>query len=244
MELTPQTTALLVQRALVLEPLADKQDCTTRFVDLPNRPLENFVLAGINVGPVFEEFGRDWLAGGETRLFHRFVDALEVSNEHGSGKFVNFGLLEILFPAVAARIVCREPEQMVPTIIDLMEQAPASDVAEMVRARELAWSTSEKRDAKLKDLTPAVRAAEHPYDFYERVVQGDPHGSTAEWVDNYKQGLPLLGEQFEALRTHPPASMLDKIQAAYDAVRAKNPGVRTGILADMSAAAIFLYLSL
>ncbi len=243
MTLSSEETALLVQRALVLEPLADKLDCTTRYVDLPGRPLENFVLAGINVGPVFEQFATDRSQGREARLFHRFVGALAVSREHTTGKYINFGLLEIMFPAVAARLACDDPEQVVSVMIKLMQQAPASDVTELVKARELAWSTSDKRKAKLADLTPQVRAAQSPYAFYEALVAGHPHGSTSEWAANYQQGLPLLADQFHSLRAQTDASTLEKIAVAYNKVRGQNPDVRVGILADMSAAAIFLYLS-
>lgn len=243
MKLTGESTALLVQRALVLEPLADKPDCTTRYSDLPGRPLESFVLAGINVGPTFERFSDDRLAGDETRLFHHFVSALQESSRHTAGKFVNFGLLEIMFPAVAARLDCDDPEAVVPTMIELMKKAPASDVQEMVRARELAWSTSEKREAKLADLTPEVRSATSPYEFYERLIAGDPHGSTAEWIANYQQGLPLLANQFNSMRRQKSGDLLGKIASAYVAVRDNNADIRVGIVADMSAAATFLYLS-
>src|SRR5438552_2348978 len=104
MKLTPKEVGLLLQRALCLEALADKQGCTTRYIDLEGRPLEGFIVAGINIGPSFELFAKDWLSGRETRLFHRFVAALKASNRHKSDKYINFGLLEILFPTVAARL--------------------------------------------------------------------------------------------------------------------------------------------
>jgi hypothetical protein len=242
-KLTDESVALLVQKAFVLEPLADKPDCTTRYIDLPGRPLENFVLSGLNVGPVFRRFSEEHLSQKEPRLFHHFAEALTEGSKHTSGKYSNFGLLEIMFPTVAARLVCNDPDAVVATIIMLMKRAPASDVQEMVRARELAWSTSEKRDAKLADLTPEVRSASSPYAFYERMVAGEPHGSAAEWVANYQQGLPLLAEQFDSMRRSNDGSVLDKIRDAYAVVRDKHPDIRIGILADMSAAAAFLYLS-
>lgn len=243
MRLTSESSALLVQKALVLEPLADKPGCTTRYHDLPGRPLTSFVLAAINVGPVFERFSRDYTAKTETRLFHYFVEGLNQSNRHAAGKYVNFGLLEIMFPAVAARLTCDDPDAVIPTMIELMKRAPASDVTEMVRARELAWSTSEKRDAKLADLTPRVRNAANPYQFYERMVAGTPHGSAAEWVANYQAGLPLLADQYNAMRQSDDGKLLATIKKAYETVRIKNADIRIGILADMSAAATFLYLS-
>jgi hypothetical protein len=242
-KLTSKAVGLHVQRALCLEALADKFGCTSRYADLPGRPLEDFIIAGINVGPIFEEFATDWLSGNETRLFHRFIDALQASNHHKSDKFVNFGLLEILFPAVAARIVTDDWRQAAPKMIELIKQAPKSDVAAMVAACALAWSTSEKRDAKMADLTPAVRSAPNPYDFYLEMIKGKPHGSAREWVENYEQGLPLLCDQLAIMQEHPDVPILNRVKEAYEPVRAANPDIRIGILADMSAAAIFLHLS-
>ncbi len=241
MQLTEETVGLLVQRALVLEPLADKSGCTTRYEDLPGRPLESFVTAGLNVGPIFSQFAAEWLQGRQRTLFHYFTQALKTSKT--GGKYVNFGLLEILFPAVAARIECDNPDEVVAKVIELMRQAPQSDVRELVGARKLAWSTSEKREAKLKDLTRIVCAAPNPYAFYEAMGAAEPHGSAAQWVANYQEGLPLLARQFDSLRSQTTGSMLDKIKIAYEEVRKDYPDVRAGILADMSAAAIFLYLS-
>lgn len=243
MNLTAESTALLVQKALVLEPLADKRGCTSRHIDLPGRPLESFVLAGINVGPVFREYSEDWLAGGEKRLFHHFVRALEASSEHASGKYVNFGLLEILFPTVAARLICNDPDKVVATIIQLMREAPQSDVTALIQARELGWKTSEKRAAKLADLTPTVRRSTTPFAFYEALLAKGPYGSTEQWVRQYQQGLPLLAEQFDLLRSQKEGSLLDKIANAYNQVYEQHSDIRVGILADMCAAAIFLYLS-
>jgi hypothetical protein len=242
-KLNDESVALLVQKAFVFEPLADKPDCTTRYTDLPGRPLESFILSGINIGPVFRRFAKDHLSQDEHRLFHYFVEALKEGSKHTSGKYVNFGLLEIMFPTVAARLVCDDPEMIVATIIELVKKAPLSDAKEMVYARELAWSTSEKREAKMAALTPEVRLAANPYDFYEKISVGTPHGSITQWVANYQQGLPLLAEQFDTMRYRSGGSLLERIREAYVAVQNKNPDVRAGILADMSAAAVFLYLS-
>lgn len=245
MKLTPEAVALLVQKALVLEPLADKKGCTSRHIDLPGRPLESFVIAGINVGPIFREYSTDWLSGGEQRLYHYFVRGLQASREHATGKYVNFGLLEILFPTVAARLSCDDPDEVVPTLIRLMHAAPKSDVEAMIEARELGWVTSEKREAKLADLTPAVRQAASPFAFYEAMLANtnSAYGSTEQWILHYQRGLPLLSAQFNLLRAQKEGSLLDKIATAYNQVYEENSDIRVGIMADMCAAAIFLYLS-
>jgi hypothetical protein len=245
MILHSQDTALIAQKALCLEALADKEGCTTRYVDLEGRPLESFIISGINVGPAVQSFADDWLSVGrqETRLFHRFEEALLASQVHRTGKFVNFGLLEILFPAIAARLTCNEPDRVIDKMIELMGKAPASDVAALINARGQAWSTSEKRATKLADITPEAKKAANPLEFYAAVFEVTPKDSASyQWIDNYNNGLPLLRRQFEYMKGS-DEPILIKIGRAYEPVRRDHPQTRVGILADMSAAAIFLHLS-
>ena len=234
--------SVLVQKAFCLEVLADKLDCTSRFHDLPDRPLEDFVIAAINVGPIFEAFVADHQKGVKT-LFHRHKEALRASNIHKSNKFVNFGLIEIMFPVVAARLGCDDPKLAVHKVVDLMKQASKEDVGYMVEARKLAWSSSEKKNEKLNDLTDVVRGAKSPFVYHEAILRSSAATTSGhQWAKHYQDGLPWLAQQFDSLQKS-KGPLLDRIKEAFDPVRRENPNIRIGILADMCAAAIFLHLS-
>lgn len=242
MEVTPRAMQNLVTKAFCLEAIADKQDCTSRYRDLDGRPLEDFVIAGINVGSIFADFARKRL-DGERVIFELFPHALEVSNQHKTQKFVNFGLLEIMFPTVAARMANDNPEKVIDEIIELMNTGDSSEVDYLFKAREIAWSTSTKQDRKMKELE-AGQQATSPLSFYENILRTSPEDSASyQWAMHYKNGLPWLREQFEYLQSHADKPILQRIEHAFNPLRQSNPDIRIGILADMSAAAIFLHPS-
>lgn len=242
MKLTPEDIQVLVTKAFCLEAIADKKDCTTRYVDLENRPLESFVIAGINVGPVFETFAADRLAGG-TAVFDRFSEALDTSNKHKSAKYVNFGLLEIMFPAVAARLQCHDPSKVVATMLEVMRRGSRDDVRAMVAARKKAWETSGKRAHKLSQIKEPGKAAS-PMGFYDTMTKtGIPNSSAVQWATHYMNGLPWVAAQLDYMQAHTDEPLLDRIKNAFDPLREEYPGIKIGILADMSAAALFLHLS-
>jgi hypothetical protein len=242
MKLTSEDVQVLASKAFCLEAIADKKDCTTRFVDLPNRPLEDFVLAGVNVGPAFAAFAADRLAGKQA-LFDRFSEALDASNVHKSAKFINFGLLEIMFPIVAARLQCEDPKKVIDVSVQLMRRGTPADAQHMIAAREKAFSTSTKREQKMREIKPALQAAS-PYEFYMTVLKNVPEETSShQWTQHYKNSLPWIREQFDYLQTHTDEPILERIKHAFDPVREQNPDISIGLLADMSAAAVFLHLS-
>jgi hypothetical protein len=242
MKLSPDEVATLVQKAFCLEVLADKKDCTSRYVDLPGKPLEDFIIAAINVGPVFGKLASDFLAD-KAGIFSYQTEALKVSNNHKSGKYINFGLLEIMSPTVIARLSSNDPKKVVAQIIEVMKAGNKTDVKHMIAARHLGWGSSVKRETKLAELTNEVIKATSPYNFYETIARSNvPNSSAQQWSSHYLAGQPWLKAQFDYLQTH-DEPLLERIKNAFEPVRAAIPDIKIGILADMSAAAIFLHLS-
>ena len=242
MKLTADEVSTLVQKAFCLEALADKKDCTTRYVDLPGKPLDDFILAGINVGPAYRQFAMDFI-NGKPGIFTHQTTALKASNVHKSDKYINFGLLEIMTPTVIARLTTNDPRKVVATIITVMKGGTREDVRQMIATRRLGWASSVKSKLKLAELTDEVIKAPSPYAFYKTIAtNGVPDSSANQWSNHYLEGLPLLVSQFEYLQTHDEL-LLDRIKNAFEPFRAANPEIKIGILADMSAAAIFLHLS-
>jgi hypothetical protein len=242
MRLAPENVSLLVQKAFCLEVLADKEGCTSRFVDLDGKPLEDFIMAGLNAGAEFYKVAEDHLSKDKS-IYKRYVETLKASQIHKSQKYINFGLLEIMFPAVAARMSCDNPQKIIEHIIKIMKNGTKQDVANMISARKLAWSSSTKRQQKLSELTPRVVAATSPYEFYERIAELPNLVSSAyQWSQHYKDGLPLLKVQFEHLQ-QTQGQLLERLKTGFDPLKKQYPEIKIGILADMCAAALFLHLS-
>lgn len=241
--LSPDQVASLVAKAFCLEALADKKDCTSRYVDLAGRPLEGFIMAGLNSAPYFAEFAKN-RQHGDRSVYSNFVAALRSSNTHKSEKYVNFGLLEMMFPVVAARLLDVPSSKVVSTINEVLSAAPAKDVAQMILARKVAWATSSSAFKFGFKFTPEVKRALSPADFYTRLKRSAPEDITiAQWVDQHEEGWPLLRELLEDLQSQSGGELLPAIKAVFDPVRERHPDIKVGILADMCAAAIFLHLS-
>jgi len=239
--LSPDDVQDLVAKAFVLEAMTDKPGCTTRYADLPGKPLQDFVVAGINCARYFRIFTEEYQADHTTPLFRYHADALMGSNTHKSLKYINFGLLEIMFPVVAARLVTDDPTQVVDEVIRLAKESGQADIEHMLHAREIAWSTSSKTH---KQGFPASRyaVAANVWDFYMRVnADSEPATSNFQWTEQYRLGLPVLRAFFDAYMQRD--EILGATRDVFAEQREANPNVPVGILADMCAGAIFLWLS-
>ncbi len=239
--LSAQEVQQLVAKAFVLEALTDKPGCTTRYEDLPGKPLRDFVLAGINCSGAFAVFAQSLAQNPNAPLFAYNVAALESSNKHKSAKYVNFGLLEIMFPVVAARLTTNDPDAVIDTVIELIKKTRNDDVGFLMATRKLAWSTSTRPyktvfgPGKYKDL-------ESVWDYY--IAAGKdfpPESSIFQWTDHYKRGLPILRAFFDEYSEK--GEVILSTKAIFNAQKQNNPQVGIGTLADMCAAAIFLWLS-
>ena len=238
---SPDDIQDLVAKAFVLEAITDKPRCTTRFTDLPGKPLQDFVVAGINSARYFRTFADEFRADSTTPLFRYHAEALLGSNAHKSSKYINFGLLEIMFPVVAARLVTDDPTQVIDEVIRLTKESGKADVEHMLKAREVAWSTSSK--AHKQEFPAALYAdAANVWDFYMRVnADSEPATSNFQWTEQYRLGLPVLRAFFEAYMQR--NEILEATRDVFAEQREANPEIPVGILADMCAAAIFLWLS-
>ena len=229
----------LVVKAFVLEALTNKPGCTTRYEDLPGKPLQDFVIAGINSADVFGKFAGTFEKNSDIYSYN--VAALKASNKHKSPKYINFGLLEIMFPAVAARLMTNSPDLIIDTIINLIKRPNNNDVGSLLATRELAWSTSETphkinfKPNKYKDLGTV-------WDFY-MAINSDftSDNSNFQWTEQFRLGLPILRAIFNEYTKE--GEVMQTTESIFSIQKESNHKVAIGIIADMCAAAIFLWLS-
>lgn len=239
--LSPDDVRDLVAKAFVLEAITDKPGCTTRYEDLPGKPLQDFVLAGINCSRYFALSAEDYARDPAAPLFAHNLGALRASNAHKSSKYVNFGLLEIMFPVVRARIGTDEPAAVIDSVIDCIKASTNRDVRDILQTRKLAWSTSTNTHKaafdpkKYEDLASV-------WDYYMVIYRGNNQETSGyQWTNQYLNGLPILRTFFEGYQGS--GEVMHATERIFLAQKACNPAVPVGILADMCAAAIFLWLS-
>ena len=240
MKLTPDSIQDLVTIAFCLEPLSDKPGCTTRFVDLPNRPLTDFIVSGINAGKFFRFFAQDIIDGKDPDIFFYHPTALLSSNQFKSSKIVNFGLLEIMFPAVYARMHCDIRDGVVDALLDSVKKHRPTEVRHLCDARKIAWKTSEKSE-KTTFTGDEFLHTTSVHEFYEALYSHYPSDSSNhQWAEQYRLGLPIVREALECLEKMP---VLRALEVSYTSIHKAHPEWKVGIVADMCAAALFIHLS-
>ncbi|MEK7648157.1 MAG: hypothetical protein AAB384_03960 [Patescibacteria group bacterium] len=242
--LTPDQIQTLTTIAFCLEPLAEKSGCTTRTVDIVGKPLTDFLIAGISVGPAIRRFAASVITDERAPIFAEYCAALQMSTQYKSPKIISMGLLEIIFPVVYARLRCEERDRVVDVVVSVMQQESPQDVVHLSDARKIAWQTSGDVSKRAFDSAPFV-SARSPWEFYERmhVQQGGPE-SSRQWAQEYFDGLPILRQVLDVLTgiTDATAMVAATAQVHADVVAAR-PGVKVGMVADMCAAGLFLHLT-
>jgi hypothetical protein len=231
----------LVTVAFTLEAISDKDECTTRYVDLPGKPLQDFLIAGINVGKHFAALARDVEREGDrVEIFRHFVPALYDANANKSSKFVNFGLLEAMFATVTARLLSDSGSDVPRWLQELFDRPIAGDVHHLLDARKLAWSTS-SNDAKRNFDDSPLRHLTSLGEFYRQLIEMfGTETSNYQWGRHIADGFPVLVQTYAALQEH--GDVLQAIPEIHRSLRKEFPDMKIGILADWSAAAIFLHL--
>ena len=237
----PETVQELVTTAFCLEVIADKPGCTTRYVDLPDKPFHDFIIAAINSGKFFRKLAFDVFDNRNPSIFKYFVPALSEVNLHKSSKTINFGLLEVMFATVYARLQCNDKQKIIDKIVDVMKKESPEDVQNLLAARKIAWKSSTK--SYKKDFSgEQFQESKSPYEFYMALMQKyDNDTGHHQWANQFKQGLPILKAFFDDFMHS--KSLLDNIKFSYQNIREKYPNIKIGIVADMCAAALFLSLS-
>lgn len=241
MQLDPDEIQNLVTLAFALEPLAEKPGCTSRLVDLPGKPLSDFIITGINVGKFFRLHAQDTLANAEACIFTYFLAALKSANRYKSPKTLNFGLLEIMFPVVSARLHVASVDEVVDCTIQLMQRVSSADVRALIDARKEAWKSSQQEGKRAFDGKVFAHAVS-PFAFYELLYAAYPKDSSNnQWAMQYMEGLPVLRQFLDGLLNTTDA--LASIARTYIHVVNDMPELKKGIIADMAAAALFIHYS-
>lgn len=231
----------LVTKAFTLEALTDKPGCTTRYEDLPGKSLYDFVLAGINCAPYLGLLADDIASAKDVPVFSHFPAALKASNQHKSAKFVNHGLLEIMFPAVYARSIQADQSLVVDELLMIIKRPIKQDAQSILQARAISFATSTKTHKSAFDYDEYVKL-DSVWEFYKLMMTDfGPDTSHHQWSVHYNDGLPILRMFLDAYEQS--GEVIKTTKQAFTNIRQQYPHIKIGIIADMCAAAIFLWLS-
>lgn len=242
MQLTPQRIRQLTQLAFTLEPLLDKEGCTTRFADLEGKPLADFIVSGVNVGTVIEDFAQQAIAG-DARMFSHYKAAILASNDYKTKKLINTGLLHFLFITICVRLQSNTLKEAVNNYIPVMQATTQEDAKDFVAGMELSWSSSTKKSEWIHARHEALPHVSSYYELQSKIYQNSPDQTTSSYqvTKLAYDGFPIIGRFITEVDEE--KGLLKSIETTYNAIHKENPTIKIGVLADVSASALFLYLS-
>ncbi|MDH4164240.1 MAG: triphosphoribosyl-dephospho-CoA synthase [Nitrospirota bacterium] len=230
-----------VVTAFAIEVTMPKPACTSRFRDVgPKQRFEYFLLSAINSGRWFHDLAeRIGILGRQPPLIYDLAyKALMTSQQGRTGKIVNYGLLEAMFPVVAAR--CLYPGtgyDILRRIQDVLQQTSREDVRYLAQMRKEIYSRSDKEfKRKFRITVDGENVLEH-YQMHAKRC----HESSRLFVNELANGLPLTTLMYEHLRL-PGLPLKERICKGFSRMRRASK-MPAGALADFTAAAIYLAIS-
>ena len=237
--LTPDEIQDLVTYSFCLEVLSDKDGCTTRYKDIPGKPLHDFISSAIVSGKYFRLLARDIVDGKNPGVFDYLLNALLDSRKISSSKLINFGLLQMMFIVVYVRLIDQNPRTIFESLNNLVKRKDIRDVDKLGRGHLEAWKDSTKNYRR----NFQIPASESIYDFYLNniinPIRSDDIGGI-HWTEEFVNGFPTIRHFYDYFEKT-TGSLAERIKGAYDSFDKKY--IRIGVIADMCAVAIFLHLS-
>lgn len=221
----------------VLEPIPEKDGCTTRTKDWQEKSkLEYFLISGVRIGPAFYELIERIKANKykQPNLIYDIAYRAQLSalNNRNGGK-INFGIIELLVPIVTAQIVYKKYDITVLDYVEIiLKNTSSEDVKFHQKFRELARSVSKYAPGtETYDLN-------NMYDYY--LVDKD------DFVNNihkeYYLGFTRVKKAYAAIEKNVVNyNLLDSSVIAYNEIL-NDCNNYYGLAADYICIAIYLYL--
>jgi len=244
-ELTPSRARKLVELAFVIEPILNKKDCTTRYKDLEGKSLYDFIISGINVGPVFEDYAKQALNSKNILMFSHLPRAAEVSNNFKREKSINVGLLEFMFVTLKMRFEISSPENLREAFLNSIKNTNNQDVLDNLKGFRVGIKTSKNQSKKeaAKKNYEYFKDSNNIYELYTKVLEKFPNSESAGYqvANEYLKGFPTIEIYMKHLNED--VGLIRSLERTYDILHKNNPEIKVGILADLCASSIFLHLS-
>lgn len=244
MKLKPSHFRNLAQIAFTIEPLLDKEGCTTRYKDLEGKPLCDFLITAINSGSSIEKFARYSIKGG-VNTFPFLIEAMTLSNHYKSKKHINFGLLVFMFMAIKAR---QNSASLTETIDDMHKQLKLSsnlDVRDYMEGWEynLQTTTQLYKKETTNQSTSYFYEASNLYDLFSRgtKVFSNPKLTGYQFCHEHINNYPLL--RLFVSEISDEVGIIHSLEKTYSKIHNTRPELSPGLLSDLVATAVFLHLS-
>lgn len=254
-----------IQIACALEPISYKKGCTNRYYDItPTLKIENFIVAGINIGDAFEDLAKRVYKNKRSKLNKDIYDlclkAQQDSLKNRGGHRVNQGIIEFLFPIVISQLTYNEfnPFRILKKTKDVLINTNKQDVINLQKMRRFAfslWKGHHKHLSIIKEEFNNVYQFYYSQEkdnlFYVELVNQYPILTKMlnlyydKFIQNGKQ-IKAEEDQKSLLCNHRRCNLNDLSDAmsyVYDKVKKQNPEIANGTIADLIVCLIYLLLS-
>jgi len=260
--ISPVDIRRYIQIACALEPISYKKGCTTRYYDItPTLKIENFIVAGINIGDAFEELARRIIKNNDPSqniYYDLCLKAQKDSLKNRGGHRINQGIIESLFPIVISQLTYREynPYQILQKTSDVLKNTNKQDIANLQKMNKFAFSLWEGHH---KHLPKVEGKFDNVYEFYKQYENlfcneiSNQYPILTEMLSLYYDKFMNEGRQIEAneyqkseVCNHSRCNLNNLSSAMsciYEEIKKRHPVVSNGIIADLIACLIYLLLS-
>ena len=240
-KIDPHELQRQVELAFVLEATIPKEQCTSRYQDIgPKQRYEDFVISAINSGKYFFELA-ERMNRSQTQpkpFYDLAYKALIESQKQRSGKIVNYGLLEVMFPVAVARYVYNEDGHGALDFIPQVLQATSEEDVKFVAAmRKLIYSRSDKQFKRGFPFNEEGRNVFEHYQHHQTIA----HEASRLFVRELIEGMPLTRLIYNHL-TQADKPLTERVNEGFNKAHSLLR-LPYGALADFTAAALFLFIS-
>lgn len=240
--ITARDVRRYVQLACVLEPLSEKEGCTTRSRDLCEfQKLEYFLTAGVNIGDAFEDLvERIDSHGFPCQTYDLCYRAQADSKKNRRGGRVNQGIIEFLFPLIISQISNQstDADEIISGVPEVLEKTTREDTVWLARMQNLAFEMSGYYHRTFPIQEEANIIAYYEKRMADSVKPSDKYHNH-EMIANYPTLRSMLGK----LSGCGHISLSRSMQFVYDEVRKQESNMPHGMIADLTACLIYLRLS-
>jgi len=255
--LSPNEVARIVQVAFVLEPIVDKIGLTTRYSDFnKNLKLENFLVAGINVGDSFRELAeRIYKSNNLPITYDLALQAQKDSFKNRKGTKLIYGGIISLFPLIITQlhIQSTDPYKVLDNVKNILKKTYKKDTLYLQELENFAYSHHPNHSKYMFEVKDKYK---NIFDYYEKdlIAIGEVKPG---WSDRAKtgssnkeilNGYPILKSMldlfFNNIKNNKPYLGISETSEEIDSlIRKSFPNAHIQWLADLHVCLLYLIIS-
>ncbi len=135
----------------ILEPIPEKQSCTSLFYQTGKSRIEHFLIAGVNIGFVFNNAIGYYQKEGISGIYEYYYVGQKSSFLNRHGGRANQGIIEFLLPVAISFIDCkkREATKILSHVAQILKKTDIKDVEWLLKGKNYAFKHSNSHKDKL-----------------------------------------------------------------------------------------------